>query len=81
MTRPLTPVMRRTLGAIAAHWHEYGVAPTVRELAAAQGLRSTNGVGETLAKLMERGLLTHQSGRARTIRLTVEGIEEGERTA
>lgn len=75
-----TPQMRRTLAAIAQHWSTHGVAPTVRELAKAQGLRSANGVQQTVDRLEGRGLVTRQVGLARTLRLTPEGVAEGGET-
>lgn len=53
-----------------------GIAPTVRELCAAIGVRSTNAVSELLRRLEDRGLVTFRgpAQMARRIALTDAGI-------
>lgn len=51
-----------------------GIAPTLREIGAALGIGSTNGVQEHLARLQRKGYLRAGSG-ARNIRLTERGAE------
>jgi repressor LexA len=60
----------RIVEAIATHWAEHRYAPTVRELAAAVGLRSPCPVWEHLAALRRAGAVTWREGATRTLRLT-----------
>lgn len=55
--------------AIAAYSEAHGYAPTVRELAGAVGLRSTNTVWSHLLYLRQLGRVTWQEGAGRTLRL------------
>ena len=55
-------------------------APTLREIGAALGIRSTNGVNDHLRALERKGMLTRQDLKARTIVLTCEGYEAAEAT-
>jgi SOS-response transcriptional repressor LexA len=47
----------------------YGVAPTLRELTEACGLRSHGSMHLTLCEMRERGWVTWRPGRARTLRV------------
>lgn len=51
--------------------HEYG--PSVREVAAGVGLRSTATVQFHLLRLCNRGVLAAEPSRARTLRVTEKG--------
>lgn len=53
---------------------EAGLAPSVREIAKAVGLRSSQTVHDHLRKLEAEGYLERLNDRARTLRLTGEGL-------
>ena len=55
-------------------------APTLREIGAALGIRSTNGVHDHLRALEHKGFLTRVPTRSRTIVLTADGFEACEAT-
>ncbi|MFY9350079.1 MAG: hypothetical protein WBL20_14415 [Sphingobium sp.] len=62
----MTPEMRRTLTHIQAYHGQHGVAPTIRELTALEGLSSTGGVHRRVQALIERGYLVKLPGRDRS---------------
>lgn len=49
-------------------------APTLREIGAGLGIRSTNGVNDHLRALVRKGFITRDELRARCIRLTPDGF-------
>lgn len=75
------PAQRETLIVIREYWDRRGHAPTLRELAQARGLKSSNGVAGTLDRLRKRGLVEWEPKRARTLRLTESGIKAARRWA
>jgi SOS-response transcriptional repressor LexA len=58
--------------------HEYAVTrgspPTIREIAAAVGVSSTNGIAEHLSALQRKGLVVRRDSVSRGVRVTVEGL-------
>lgn len=71
--RPTTRQML-VLRFIHEHMVLHGVPPTLREVGAALGIRSTNGVAEHLRSIERRGLLVRQDRISRGCRVTVEGL-------
>ena len=67
--RPPTARQQRVLDAIASLTLARGFPPTLRELTAHLGLRSTNGVSQHLAALRQRGLVTGSPRRSRTLQV------------
>lgn len=73
----LTPVARPGLAgrnlaivnAVAEHWRRYGIAPTIREIADATGLRSTSTVQYHVNRLIVRGHLIRTPNAQRSLRL------------
>ena len=63
------PPTQRQLDAIARNVAEKGYSPTIREIGAAIGVRSTNGISENLRALTRKGLI------ARNVFLTPAGEE------
>lgn len=69
MTDP-TPRQSDVLDFIEKYQTDHnGRSPTVREIAKALGLTSTNSVYQHLCKLRAKGLLTWEPGAVRTIRI------------
>lgn len=67
----LTPRQRALLAAIAEFNHEFGYAPSLRELGEAVGLRSASSVHAQLSGLAELGLVERGGpGHPRSLRLT-----------
>ena len=67
----LTNRQSEVMGAIIDYKDAHdGVSPTIRELMAAVGLRSTSTVARHLAILEHKGYITRQTGLARSIELT-----------
>ena len=64
-----TARQQQVLDCIRAHCQQCGFPPTIRELAAALGIRSPNGVVCHLQALQRRGLLERVPGSARALRL------------
>jgi len=64
----LTPRQAEAVAFIKANSHLYG--PTVREIAAAMGISSLNGVQGHLDALEKKGVLRRKPGIARGIELT-----------
>lgn len=54
----LTARQRQVLGIVRDWWHAHGYAPTVREIGAAAGLRSTSSVAHQLDALERHGEVT-----------------------
>jgi repressor LexA len=59
---------------IAQDVRDRGYGPSFRELGAALGVGSTNGVSEVVHRLIKRGYLTRDRG-SRTLRVTPAGYE------
>ncbi len=68
-TRALTARQRMALDFIAGHIDAKGYPPTVREIGAHMGIRSTNGVNDHLNALERKGYLLRSDGLARGMRL------------
>ena len=51
-----------------------GFPPTIRELCAALGINSTNGVNDHLRLLERKGLILREEQRGRTLRLSPAGL-------
>jgi repressor LexA len=68
-----TPRQRQVLAAVDALALERGYPPTLRELGAALGIRSLNGVNDHLRALERKGLLTRARMHSRTLVLTAAG--------
>lgn len=64
---PLTLAQANLLAAVRAAFARTGHAPSLRELCADLGYKSTNGVSEGLARLDRKGYLTYHPGIARGI--------------
>jgi repressor LexA len=64
----LTPRQAEAVAYIRANSHLYG--PTIREIAAAMGISSVNGVQGHLDALEKKGVLRRKPGIARGIELT-----------
>ena len=65
--------LEAVLAFISGHIGKFGFAPTIREISAATGLRSTNGARYYTAKLQENGWLEWTANRVRTMRVTDAG--------
>ncbi len=66
----LTSQQDRVLEAIRHLTAAYGYPPTIREIGAHLGIRSSQTIHSHVAALLRKGRLTHQPGRARSLRLT-----------
>lgn len=66
----MTDRERQIVAAIEAAIVETGESPSVREIGARVGLRSTSSVVYHLRHLEERGMIRHQRYRHRTYRTT-----------
>ena len=64
----LTTRQRELLDALHRLHAQHGYAPSIRELGAAVGLRSTNSVHHHVRILVERGFVEHRKGAPRTLR-------------
>jgi repressor LexA len=53
-----------------------GFSPTVREISAAFGWKSTANVQQHIERMQRHGLVTRQAGMARTLRVTPAGIKQ-----
>jgi SOS-response transcriptional repressor LexA len=67
----LTARQREVLEVITRETGRNGIPPTVRELGVLLGINSTNGVKDHLKALEKRGVLTHQPGKARSLKVLV----------
>ena len=68
----LTPRQAEVLAAVKMLSHD-GVAPTVRDIAAALGTRSISSVHHAMVKLAERGHLKHLPRRSRSFAVVAMG--------
>lgn len=76
---PLTARQREVLRLIVRHFEDHGAPPSYRELMAALGIRSPNGLWGHISLLTRRGLLTGHSrgggrGKTATRSLRVPGL-------
>ena len=67
MTEPLTHRQSQILRWIVDYRAQHGYSPTVREIADGVGISSPNGVEAHLTALIEKGTITRELGKARTI--------------
>lgn len=72
----LTPKQASMLRYIQGHVMAQNCPPTIREIADALGISSTNGVRAHLTALVRKGWITIIPRLARGIRLTTTGIAE-----
>jgi len=68
-----TKAQARVLTAILDHMMQRGGSPTLRELGALVGVRSTNGVTEHLVRLESRGLISRSPMVSRAVVITDSG--------
>lgn len=64
-----TPRQREILRFIRSFIHDFGYPPTMREIGAAFGIASTNGVTDHLKALVRRGKLKVEFGKSRAIKV------------
>src|SRR3954449_3544876 len=64
----LTDRQQQVLGYIRQSIHERGYPPTLREIGAHMGIRSTNGVNDHLRALERKGYLTREDMKSRALR-------------
>lgn len=67
--KPLKEQERRVLTYILQNTREQGYAPSVRDICAALGYRSTSTVQMYLDRLLENGYLRRESGKSRSLRV------------
>jgi repressor LexA len=67
---PLTQRQRDILDFIQRESQKNGFSPTIREIGARMGIRSTNGVNDHLKALERKGYLKREADKSRTLRLT-----------
>lgn len=68
-----TPRQRDLLRALDEFTRERGYTPSVRELAVALEVSSTNSVASLIDALLAEGLVLREPGRHRSLRLSAEG--------
>lgn len=73
MTPPITPTQRRVLEFVQGFRAQRGFSPTCVKIARNFGWKSENSAFEHLRALRRRSLITHETGIARGIRLTLTG--------
>src|SRR5260370_37576860 len=64
----LTQRQQQVLGYIRQSIHDRGYPPTLREIGAYMGIRSTNGVNDHLRALERKGYLTREDMKSRALR-------------
>jgi SOS-response transcriptional repressor LexA len=67
MTGPLTRSQRKVLEFIRGYILEHGLSPSYIEIAAGIGVKGKGSVALHVARLRERGFITYQDNRARSI--------------
>ena len=67
--RSLTPRQRRVFNWVVEYGHANGFPPTVREIGAAFGILSTNGVNDHLSALERKGFISRVGMASRGIRI------------
>lgn len=68
----LTDRQREIVKVISAFWLAHGYAPTLRELCALTGIRSTNGVSDHLRLIAKKGFVSWERLKVRTLRVIRE---------
>jgi len=76
----LTQRQQMVLDFIRSSIHDRGYPPTLREIGARMGIRSTNGVNDHLRALERKGYLTREDMKSRALRPTALGAPAGEST-
>lgn len=76
----MTGIQARILGFIVDWIATRGYGPTVREISAGFGWKTTANVHQHIERMARDGLVTHQAGMARTLRVTPAGVEQLEQT-
>src|SRR5579862_5463971 len=71
----LTQRQQMVLDFIRQSIHDRGYPPTLREIGAQMGIRSTNGVNDHLRALERKGYLTREDMKSRALRPTSPGSE------
>jgi repressor LexA len=74
----LTQRQQMVLDFIRQSIHDRGYPPTLREIGARMGIRSTNGVNDHLRALERKGYLTREDMKSRALRPTALGTPPGE---
>src|SRR5580692_1187227 len=69
----LTDRQQQVLSYIRQSIHDRGYPPTLREIGAHMGIRSTNGVNDHLRALERKGYLTREDMKSRALRPTALG--------
>lgn len=72
-----TPGQLRVLRLIVGAYRARRPQPTIREIGAELGIKSTNGVSDYLRKLEAKGYIIRARGRARSITPTAAGESWG----
>lgn len=70
----LSPRQTDVCVAIARLTKDHGCPPTIRELSAELGLRSTNSTAQHIRALRKKGAVEWRDGCSRTLRLTPMGL-------
>lgn len=71
----ITDRQRKVLQVIFDYIVRYHMPPTLRELGAALGIKSTNGVNDHLCALERKGYITRRSMQSRAIAITAHGLK------
>ena len=71
----LTQRQQMVLDFIRQSIHDRGYPPTLREIGARMGIRSTNGVNDHLRALERKGYLTREDMKSRALRPTSLGVQ------
>jgi repressor LexA len=74
----LTQRQQMVLDFIRQSIHDRGYPPTLREIGARMGIRSTNGVNDHLRALERKGYLTREDMKSRALRPTTLGTPSGD---
>jgi repressor LexA len=72
----VTAPQAKILGFIVDWNDRRGYSPTVREISAAFGWKTTANVHQHLERMERDGLVSRQPGMARTLRVTPHGLEQ-----
>jgi SOS-response transcriptional repressor LexA len=70
--KDVTPGQLRVLRFVASFAAEHGYSPTLREIGAALGIRSTNGVDDHLSALERKGYVRRSENKARSLVVLLE---------
>src|SRR5207237_7735153 len=76
----LTQRQQMVLDFIRQSIHDRGYPPTIREIGARMGIRSTNGVNDHLRALERKGYLTREDMKSRALRPTAHANSNGAST-